>query len=219
MCVQHRVGVALTVYAMPHAPTKINVLLRGPYQMRHTTVHLYGRPAAGPCFPADQPFACTSDGSCTGLFFGIGGTARHIFMCGYRYPDLLSSFLVCPIHQHWVGRRVCTVLFTWRKRASETQGGATTTGPDATPPQAICENLGGGVQLGGGRLEGVVGGGVGWRVWWGGGRLEGVGGGVRPWGGGFPRWGGLRATHYYHMHTSQGDVCLGWVWGSCWWLL
>ena len=36
-------------------------------------------------------------------------------------------------------------------------------------------------------------------------------------GGGFPRWGGLRATHYYHMHTSRGDVCLGRVWGSCWW--
>ena len=28
-------------------------------------------------------------------------------------------------------------------------------------------------------------------------------------GGGFPRWGGLHATHYYHMHTSRGDVCLG----------
>ena len=27
--------------------------------------------------------------------------------------------------------------------------------------------------------------------------------------GGVPRWGGLRATHYYHMHTSKGDVCLG----------
>ena len=27
-------------------------------------------------------------------------------------------------------------------------------------------------------------------------------------------WGGLRATHYYHMHTSWGGgvVCLG-VWG------
>ena len=23
-------------------------------------------------------------------------------------------------------------------------------------------------------------------------------------GGGFPRWEGLRATHYYHMHTSMG---------------
>ena len=37
--------------------------------------------------------------------------------------------------------------------------------------------------------------------------------------GGFPRWGGLRATHYYHMHTSRGNVCLRRVWGSCWWLL
>ena len=46
------------------------------------------------------------------------------------------------------------------------------------------------------------------------------GGGVRPWGGqGFPRWGGLHVTHYYHMHTSRGDVCLGRVWGSCRWLL
>ena len=43
----------------------------------------------------------------------------------------------------------------------------------------------------------------------GGGRLGGVWGGFRPWGGGFPRWGGLRATHYYHMHTSWGVVCLG----------
>ena len=48
-----------------------------------------------------------------------------------------------------------------------------------------------------------------------------LGGGVgrRVWGGGFPSWGGLRATHYYHMHTSGGDMCLGRVWGSCWWLL
>ena len=38
-------------------------------------------------------------------------------------------------------------------------------------------------------------------------------GGVQPPGGGFPRWGGgLRATHYYHMHTSRGDACLE-VWG------
>ena len=36
-------------------------------------------------------------------------------------------------------------------------------------------------------------------MWW---------GGVWPWGG-FPRWGGVRATHYYHMHTSRGDVCRG----------
>ena len=75
--------------------------------------------------------------------------------------------------------------------------GATTTGPDATPPQLSVKTLGG---VGGGRLEGVCGGG---------GRLE----------GGFPRWWGLCATHYYHMHTSRGDVCLGRVWGSCWWLL
>ena len=32
---------------------------------------------------------------------------------------------------------------------------------------------------------------------------------VRPGGGG----GGLRTTHYYHMHTSVGDVYLG-VWGD-----
>ena len=38
-------------------------------------------------------------------------------------------------------------------------------------------------------------------------------------GGEVPRWGGLRATHNNHMHTSRGDVCLGRVWGSCWWLL
>ena len=49
-----------------------------------------------------------------------------------------------------------------------------------------------------GRLEGVCGGG---------GAIGGSAGG-----GGFPRWGGLRATHYYHMHTSRRDVCLG-VWG------
>ena len=30
--------------------------------------------------------------------------------------------------------------------------------------------------------------------------------------GGFPRWGGLHATHYYHMHTSRRDLCPG-VWG------
>ena len=35
---------------------------------------------------------------------------------------------------------------------------------------------------------------------------------VRPRGVGFPRWGGLCATHYYDMHTSRGDMCLG-VWG------
>ena len=68
-----------------------------------------------------------------------------------------------------------------------------------TPPPAICENLGGG---GGGGLGVVVGGG----------RLGDVGGGFQPRGGGVPRWGGLRVTHYYHRHTSRRDVCLR-VWG------
>ena len=73
---------------------------------------------------------------------------------------------------------------------------ATTTGPDATPPpRAIYQNLGG---------RGTV---YGWSA----GRCVG--------GGGFPKLGGLCATHYYHMHTSRGDVCLGRVWRSCWWLL
>ena len=56
-------------------------------------------------------------------------------------------------------------------------------------------------QGGGGIYQNL--GGVGWRV--GGGGLGSSVGGV------FPRWGGggLRATHYYHMHTSRGDVCLG----------
>ena len=55
-------------------------------------------------------------------------------------------------------------------------GGATTTGPDATPPPAICENLegrGGGGQLGGGVQPGV-----------GGGSSRGSGGGVKPGSGG-----------------------------------
>ena len=73
----------------------------------------------------------------------------------------------------------------------------TTTGPDATHPPSYLSKLGGGGGGGGG--QGVD---LGW------GRLGGVGGGFRP-GGGVPRWGGLRATHYYHMHTSWGVVCLG----------
>ena len=60
------------------------------------------------------------------------------------------------------------------------------------------------------------GGGSGWGDWRfdQGGGLEGGGGGIgdSARGGGFPRWGGLHATHYYHMHTSREDVCLG-VWG------
>ena len=76
-------------------------------------------------------------------------------------------------------------------------GGATTTGPDATPPpQLSVKTRGGGGSAGGS---------------FGGGSAGGVGGDFGR-GGGFQRWGGLRATHYYHMHTSWGDVCLG-VWG------
>ena len=56
------------------------------------------------------------------------------------------------------------------------------------PPPAICQNLRGG--------GGELGGGVGRRV--------GGGGVLAAW------LGGLRATHYYHMHTSRG--CLG-AWG------
>ena len=71
-------------------------------------------------------------------------------------------------------------------------GGATTTGPDATYPPAICQYSGGGGaggSCGGGRLGGV--------------------GGISAGGGG-PK-GGLRATHYYHMHTSWGGrVSGGW---------
>ena len=73
-------------------------------------------------------------------------------------------------------------------------GGATTTGPDATHPPTICQNSGGG---GGGVLGGSAGG---------------CRGGILAVGGGFSRWGGLRATQYYHMHTSWGGGCLG-VWG------
>ena len=68
-------------------------------------------------------------------------------------------------------------------------GGATTTGPDATPPQLSVKTCGGG---GGGS--------------WGGGGVGGKGAGIGRLVGG----GGLRATHYYHMHTSRG--CLG-AWG------
>ena len=71
--------------------------------------------------------------------------------------------------------------------------------PPPPPPSYLSKLAGGG---GGGGLGGQLGGG----------RLEGVGGGG-------PKVVGLRATHYYHMHTSRGDVCLGRVWGSCWWLL
>ena len=71
--------------------------------------------------------------------------------------------------------------------------GVTTTGPDATPPPTICQNCG----AGGGR--------GGWGGRMGGGSAGGWGGGLEAWSGG-----GLRAAHYYHMHTSRGCVC---VWG------
>ena len=84
-------------------------------------------------------------------------------------------------------------------------GGATTSGPDATHPPAICQNSGGG-----GGAEGAV---------WGRGRLEGVGGGgFGRGGGGVPKVGGpardpLLPHAYLLPHaTSWGDVCLG-VWG------
>ena len=55
------------------------------------------------------------------------------------------------------------------KRNDIKHGGVITTGPDATPPPAICQNLGGGGgSLGGGvgwRVRGG-GGGFGWRVGW-----------------------------------------------------
>ena len=62
-------------------------------------------------------------------------------------------------------------------------------------PPSYLSKLGGG----GGSLGGSAGGCGGGR-----GRLDA--------GGGCPRWGVLCATHYYHMHTSRGDACLG-VWG------
>ena len=71
-------------------------------------------------------------------------------------------------------------------------GGATTNSPDATTPPLSVKTPGRG---GGGSLGGI-----------------GLGGEVGDFGrgGGFPRWGGLRTTHYYHMHTSFGG---GGVWG------
>ena len=62
-------------------------------------------------------------------------------------------------------------------------GGATTTSPDATPPQLSVKTCGGG-------------------------GVPQEGGGGEYWQRG--RGGGLRATHYYHMHTSRG--CLR-AWG------
>ena len=87
-------------------------------------------------------------------------------------------------------------------------GGATTTGPDATPPQLSVKTWGGG-ELGEGRPEGVGGsaGGCG-----GGGSAGGcVCVGVFSHGGGGSQGGGggLRTTHYYHMHTPRGGCVSG----------
>ena len=70
-----------------------------------------------------------------------------------------------------------------RNSPGDTSRGGATTGPDATPPPPPRYLS----KLGGGAV--------------------GAGGGSAGGGGG-----GLRATHYYHMHTSRGGVCLG-AWG------
>ena len=67
------------------------------------------------------------------------------------------------------------------------------------PPSYLLKPGGGGGGQLGGSAGGLGGGGGGW--------LEGLGRGSP---GGVPKvGGGLRATHYYHMHTSRVDVCLG----------
>ena len=93
------------------------------------------------------------------------------------------------------------MLYTAHIVFSYPWGGATTNGPDATPPPPKY------LSKRGGGLGDQFWGGFGLRVCGGGGGF-GRKAGVPKVGGG----GGLRATHYYHMHTSRGDVCLG-VWG------
>ena len=118
--------------------------------------------------------------------------SSNIFLI--MYPHLLGSNI---LKQSWAVIRwlvplrmtsSAEITYKWPKLdgAVTPGGGATTTGPDATPPPAICQNL-----QGGGGVSGRVGG----------------GGGIGSLAGG---GGGLRATHYYHMHTSRG--CLG-AWG------
>ena len=78
---------------------------------------------------------------------------------------------------------------------ASTRGG----GADATPPRYLSKPLGGGGGGGGGGLEGVWGGGVGWRVW-GVPKVGGGGGCARPTTttcippGGSCAWGGLGET-------------------------
>ena len=66
----------------------------------------------------------------------------------------------CHSQPHWL-----LSLLTPAEVDHPRHGGATTTGPDATNPPAICQNLGGGGQLGGGvGMSPGGGGGVGGRV-------------------------------------------------------
>ena len=81
-------------------------------------------------------------------------------------------------------------------------GGATTTGPDATRPPAICQNSGRGGGGGGGGQGVVLGGG---------GQLGGVGGDFGR-GGGFPKVGGLARDPLLPHAYLLGGVCL-WGWG------
>ena len=98
-------------------------------------------------------------------------------------------------HEHAVNVCPCS---KWVRTLQH--GGATTTGPDATHPPAICQNSGGG------------GGGAGGRS--GGGQLGGVGGGFWPWGG-FPKVGGLARDPLLPHAYLLGGVCLGgWGYGG-----
>ena len=89
------------------------------------------------------------------------------------------------------------------------QGGTTTTGHDATPPQLSVKTWGGGVlggAVGGGRLEGLGGGG----------RLEGLGGSAGgSWGGGLAVGGGIpKVGGAYVRPTTTTCIPLG---GRCVW--
>ena len=84
---------------------------------------------------------------------------------GVMIATCLSVLSIVPRH--------CACLTDFlHPKLRKIHGGATTTGPDATHPPAICQNSGGG------------GGGAGGRS--GGGQLGGVGGGFWPWGGFVP---------------------------------
>ena len=98
------------------------------------------------------------------------------------------------VYQKWPDKIIPTVNFVFSHDGhfGLDPGGATTTGPDATPrppPPSYLPKLAGGLGWGGSWGEG---GGAYWQLG--------------------PGGGGLRVTHYYHMHTSRGCVCLG-AWG------